>query len=127
MTPEEIQDLDIHERLALAEDLTSTSPQVLEALADDTDLHVRCRVARNPNTPIHVLEILVNDSRWGVRHNVANNCSMSLAATEDLIRVGDWLIRECVIKHSKHITADMLILLGQDSHDRVRKAALERI
>jgi hypothetical protein len=56
---------------------TATNPNtpvsVLESLATDEYLIVRCSVASNPNTPVSVLEILATDENYSVRYRAAMN------------------------------------------------------
>ena len=79
----------------------NTPSQVLDILAKDEDMYVRCWVAMNPNTSSQVLDILAKDK--------------------------DRVVRRGVAKYSKNITIDQLLALGQDKDEDVRQAALERI
>ena len=126
MTEEEIEKLSLQERKELAQS-PNTPPQVLGILAKDKDRVVRRGVPGNPNTSIQALDILAKDEDWGVRREVAENPNTPSQVLDILAKDKDWVVRYKVAKHSKNITIDQLLILGQDEDEEVRQAALERI
>lgn len=48
-----------------------TSPEILDKLARNGNVEIRCRVAKNPNTPTKTLNRLVRDEMVGLRFEAA--------------------------------------------------------
>jgi hypothetical protein len=57
--------------------------RILDALAKDRAVSVRCNVAANPSAPRNTLAVLAKDSEESVRNNVAANPSTPAIALEE--------------------------------------------
>lgn len=58
-----------------------------------SDIVVRRRVARNPNTPVDVLTELAKDSHWAVRVSVACNPNTPAEVLAKLAKDSDFDVR----------------------------------
>ena len=56
---------------------TSNNPNILNMLAQENDIWVHMRVARNPNTLSQTLKLLAESNHWQVRANVARHPNTS--------------------------------------------------
>ncbi len=106
-------------RLALARSST-TSIEILEKLAGDSDSDVRLYVAANTNTPPECLLFLVEDKEnSSVSKQAVNNASLLLNSLEKLAKNSDFSIRAAVAKNA-NTPVDILIKLAADDDRFVR-------
>lgn len=120
-----VQDEIAERMMALAESPT-TSPQILEQLAQIEDLrdgksdsNIRRRVAENPSTPPDTLNALSTDRDFQVLWGVALNPCLSHSVLEKLAQEEDHYVREYVAKNPK-LNQSILEKLSRDSEEGVR-------
>lgn len=77
----------------------STPPDVLEALADDSESCVRKKVAANPSAPIELIEQFADSEDSGVRVFLATNPSTPSGLLESLAADDNKLTRRNVAAH----------------------------
>jgi hypothetical protein len=111
--------LDAGARRLLAED-NNTVAAVLEALAGDTSVAVRERVASNPNVPPETLRRLAQDADEDVRRSVALNRATTADILEALSRDDDSIVRHRVARNSR-TEPRVLTALAGDSDPMVRE------
>jgi predicted DNA binding CopG/RHH family protein len=111
-------------------------PCVLVNLATDEDSGVRCRVARNPNTPPKALEQLATDKKSSVRYRVAENPNTPPKTLEQLATDENWSVRWRVAENPNTppeilevLVSDVCftVLKGVAENPKTPSAALEKI
>lgn len=102
---------------------SNTSSGLLEDLAQDKDVEIRCSVARNSNTPVRCLENLAQDTDARVRRQVAsvlNILNMSVSCLEMLAQDVDVKVR-IALAGNENTPASCLEILAQDADVAVRR------
>ena len=98
----------------------STSPEMLEELAEDEDDDVRWEVAKHPRTPAEALRKLAEDGGMWVRSAVSRNPSTPVEVLMKLADDGDWEMRQEVARNPS-IPVDILRKLAEDENWEVRR------
>lgn len=109
----------IGRRRQLAED-ASTSPDVLDALADNADAATKSAVAENPSTPPATLARLVDDSHWAVRMGAATNPNTPPEAVARLTEDADPAVRTAAEAALPGTAPDRVAELAQDDRWLIR-------
>jgi hypothetical protein len=126
MTPEEFAKLSYVEKRELAISHT-TSPEILDMLAKDAKSGPLSYIADNPNTSPETLDFLARGNHEHMRGWITANPKLSQESLNLLIADEKFHVRYMVAKYAKNLTIDQLVQLGQDIHQIVRNAALERL
>lgn len=74
---------------------------ILRKLAQDDNEYVRTGVSDNPNCPESILLKLAHDKFWMVQVGVARNINTPKSTVEELARIGDFLVRPAAEKRLK--------------------------
>ena len=98
----------------------STSPEMIEELAEDEDDDVRWEVAKHPRTPAEALRKLAEDGGMWVRSAVSRNPSTPVEVLMKLADDGDWEMRQEVARNP-NAPADILRKLAEDENWEVRR------
>jgi 3-methyladenine DNA glycosylase AlkC len=97
----------------------NASPEILTVLAKDSDEYVRGRVASNPNASPEILTVLAKDSGQVVRDKVARNPNASTEILTVLAKDSDEFVRVNVARNPNAST-EILTVLAKDSDEYIR-------
>ncbi|BAZ17360.1 leucine rich repeat variant [Calothrix sp. NIES-4071] len=118
-------DKHIHVRCEVAENKFAP-PNALKLLSIDTNKNVLRLVAENHNTPDYVLEILAQDKYEIILLAVAKNPNTPSHVLQQLAQHSWFDIRQSVAAH-KNVDGSILKKLSQDESKNVRLAAVENL
>ena len=104
----------------------STSPEMIEELAEDEDDDVRGEVAKHPRTPAEALRKLAEDGGMWVRSAVSRNPSTPVEALRKLAGDGDKYVREGVAKNPR-TPVEVLRKLAEDENWVVSHSARNQL
>ena len=99
----------------------STSPEMIEELAEDEDEEMRKKFAENPKTPVEVLRKLAEDEDRYVREAVAKNPRTHTEVLRKLAKDENWVVRHGVVRNPR-TPAEILMRLADDKDMDVRSA-----
>ena len=120
MIEELAEDEDANVRYAAAENPNAPA-EALRKLAEDDDWTVRIEVVRNPRTPIDILKKLAEDEDMQVRIAVAKNPRTPVEAIMKLAEDEDWAVRITVARNPKP-PAEVIRKLADDEDTDMRSA-----
>ena len=87
---------------------------------------MKCKVAKNSNTPKEVLTILSTDEYWGVRWDIACSHNTPVEVLTKLATDGDWGVRWCIADNI-NTPKEILTILSTDEDKHVKANAIKTL